>query len=186
MKKLSLFLTILFFSSVLSFGQDGIYLAQNGVAVFKSDAVLEVIKAESKSLRGAVNPLTREVAFSININSFQGFNSSIQRQHFLEDYMEQHNFPTATFIGKLIEDIPFDKPGSYPVRAKGQLTIHGISKERIIRGTITVIPGAAQLATNFSVPLADHGITIPKIVTQKIAEQIDVNINVEFVQGSKL
>ena len=99
--------------------------------------------------------------------------------------MESETYAKASFKGKLIEDIPFDTPGTYQVRAKGELMIHGIAKERIIKGTITIKPGSIQIQSDFSVPLADHGITIPRIVYQKIAEQIMVSIRIEFAQGSK-
>jgi len=185
MKKIALFFSFIFIYAGLCLSQEGFYVSQKGEAGFKSEAPLEIIKAKSKSLRGVIDPFTKEFAFSLKISSFQGFNSEIQRVHFLENYMEWKTFPMATFTGKLIEDIPFDTLGTYSVRAKGELEIHGVRKERILRGTITLMPGTAQLTTNFSVPVADHGISIPKIVKQKIAEQIAVSINIEFVQGSK-
>ena len=185
MKKITFLLLFLGAATCLSFAQAPLYVAQKGVAAFISKAPLETIKAESKSIKGIIKPGTREFAFNAKINSFTGFNSEIQRVHFLENYMEQNQYPQATFSGKLIEDIPFDVPGTYSVRAKGVLEIHGVPKERIIRGTVTIKPGAAILTTDFSVPLSDHGISIPKIVRQKIAEQIDVNVNIEFVTGSK-
>lgn len=185
MNKITFSFTFILLYACTCLAQGGRYIAENGVVSFKSDAPLEIIQAESKSLRGVIDPATKEFAFSLKINSFQGFNSDIQRVHFLENYMEQKTFPVAIFTGKLIEEIPFNTPGTYSVRAKGELEIHGVRKERIIRGTITLMPGSAQLTTNFSIPLTDHGITIPKIVKQKIAEQIAVTINIDFVQGTK-
>ena len=185
MKQVILLSHFLLFITCVCNAQDEHYISERGYASFKSDAPLEIIQAESKSLRGVINPVTKSFAFTININSFQGFNSDIQRTHFLENYMEQKQFPQATFTGKIIEDISFMTPGTYSVRAKGELNIHGIKKERIIRGTLIVKDGAAQLTTSFTVPVADHGIAIPKIVKQKIAEQIAVNIDIDFVLGSK-
>lgn len=161
------------------------YISERGLVNFKSEAPLEIIQAASKTLRGVLNPKTKTFAFTVNISSFQGFNSDIQRTHFFENYMELKQYPQATFTGKIIEDIPFDVPGTYVVRAKGELDIHGIKKERIIKGTLVIKNGTAHIQTNFSVPVADHGITIPKIVKQKIAEQIAVTVNLDFVQGSK-
>jgi polyisoprenoid-binding protein YceI len=116
----------------------------------------------------------------MNINSFEGFNSEMQQTHFLENYLEQKKFPKATFTGRLIEDISFDTPGTYMVRAKGNLDIHGISKERIIKGTLVVHQSGGSLNTVFSVPVLDHGISIPRIVRQKIADQIQVSVDIEF------
>lgn len=165
--------------------QGDMYSSERGKVSFISEAPLETIKAESDALRGVIRPASKSFAFSINISTFEGFNSDIQRVHFMENYMEQKKYPTAHFSGKLIEDIPFDVPGTYTVRAKGEFDIHGIKKERIIKGTLTITKDAAQISTTFSVPLADHGIEIPRIVKQKIAEQITVNIDIAFVQGSK-
>jgi hypothetical protein len=84
-----------------------------------------------------------------------------------------------------VEDIPFDVPGTYTVRAKGELDIHGIKKERIIKGTIVIKPSSARITTNFLVPLSDHALTIPKIVQQKIAEQVAIRLDIDFAQGPK-
>ncbi len=183
MGKITLVFTFIILSSNFSFSQAGLFNAKKGIINFKSDAPLEVIKAQSKSLEGLINPMTKEFAFSVDINSFHGFNSDAQRTHFLEDYMEETKFHRATFKGKIIEDILFDHPGTYPVRAKGVLEIHGVQKERIIKGTLTIKPDSAHIETNFLIPLSDHGIEIPKIVKQKIAEEIMVTIDIDFVKG---
>jgi YceI-like domain len=178
----SLFVAILSYLILISrvCSQDLLWKAENGDVYFTSDAPLELIKAESQALRGIIDPSKRTFAFSVRMNSFEGFNSEIQQTHFLENYMEQKKFPQATFQGKFIEDISFETPGSYTVRAKGMLNIHGVSKERIIRGTLQVSKNAAHLEARFMVPLSDHGITIPKIVMQKIADDIEVDIRIEF------
>lgn len=168
-----------------SSAQETILKAEHGVANIKSEAPLELIQAESKALRGVIEPSTKSFAFSMRINSFEGFNSETQQAHFLENYMEQKKYPQATFKGKFIEDIPFNTPGVYSVRTKGMLDIHGISKERIIRGTLTIRDGSANIKAHFLVPVADHGITIPKIVMQKIAEEIEVRVDIDFVESKR-
>ncbi len=160
--------------------QEVLWDASQGRAHILSNAPLEVIKAESKSLQGVISPGSKTFAFSIRINSFQGFNSQTQRSHFLENYMEEKKFPYATFKGKFIEDIPFETLGVYSVRAKGYLDIHGVSRERIIRGEIEIMESTANVKASFLVPVSDHGISIPKIVNQKIAEEIVVTLDITF------
>ena len=171
--------------STYSYQQVMTWQAENGTANIKSDAPLEVIKAESKDVKGVIDPVSKSFSFSIRMNSFKGFNSEIQHTHFLENYIEDEKYPRANFKGKLIEEIPFDVPGTYSVRAKGNLEIHGVIKERIIRGTLTIRKDSARVQSTFYVPLADHGISIPKIVMQKIAEQIAVDIDIEFKAVTK-
>ena len=182
LKIVATYLLAFCFFAIPAFTQGGLWRAKNGKVQFRSDAPLETITAESKTLAGAIDPSKKTFAFSVRINSFEGFNSDIQKVHFLENYMEEKQFPQSTFEGKIIEDIPFDVPGEYTVRAKGMLTIHGISKERIIKGTIHVTKNELHIDTHFTIPLTDHGITIPKIVMQKIAEEIDVTIDIRFAR----
>jgi polyisoprenoid-binding protein YceI len=179
------FVVLAVFATGQAIGQESLWIAERGTIDFSSDAPLEVIRAKSTHLRGAINTGTNSFAFTVDINTFEGFNSEIQKVHFLENYLETKQYPQATFTGKLIEEIPFDTPGTYPVRAKGMLTIHGIARERIIRGSLTVNGNGGTLQTTFTVPVSDHGIDIPRIVQQKIAEQIEVKVDVPFRKSGK-
>jgi YceI-like domain len=152
------------------------YKGTSGKVSFKSDAPLELIQASSEKLRAAINPTNRTFAFAIKMASFEGFNSTLQRQHFNENYLESAKYPDAEFQGKIIEEIDFTENGTYTVRAKGTLKIHNIAQERIIRSTIKIQGSVIDITSEFQVPLTDHHITIPKIVSQKIAESINVTI----------
>jgi hypothetical protein len=151
------------------------YNLTKGQISFTSNAELEVIKASSDQPRGLIDPLTNHFAFTVDIKTFKGFNSELQREHFNEKYMESEKFQRARFSGKIIEQIDFSMNGTYEIRAKGELEIHGQKQTRIIRGKITVKDSIVKIETHFTVPLSDHSISIPSIVQQKIATEIDVN-----------
>lgn len=157
-----------------------VYMSKTGTVKFVSDAPLERIEAQSNKLSGALNVTQRTVAFSLPILSFQGFNDPLQQEHFNENYMESNQFPKGTFSGKIIEEVDLSKAGTYKVRAKGMMNIHGVEKERIIAGTLVVNASGINLKSAFDVPLADHEITIPKIVNQKISEVINVEISADL------
>ncbi len=141
---------------------------------FTSNAELELIKAASGKVQGLIDPGSNQFAFTVDIKSFQGFNSALQREHFNEKYMESEKFPRARFSGKIIEPVDLSTDGTYEVRAKGELDIHGQKQTRIIKSRITVSNGILNLESHFFVPLADHDISIPTIVSQKIATEIEV------------
>src|ERR1700741_2119760 len=132
----SLFFT--FFLTLAQLGFSQIYMCKDGVIKFTSEAPLELIKAQSNKTSGAVDVTTKNVAFSLMVETFEGFNSGLQREHFKENYLETNKYKIATFKGKIIEDIDFTKNGTYPVRVKGTFNIHGTEKEKIIKGKITV------------------------------------------------
>lgn len=164
--------------------QTGIYRCTNGVIEFRSNAPLEVIEAKSREMQGAIDPSNQSFAWLVEVTSFEGFNSPLQREHFNENYLESNRFSRATFTGKIIEKVNFDQDGVYSVRAKGRLNIHGTEQERIIKGKLEKKGQKLIISASFTVPLTDHNITIPKIVHQKIAEEIFVTVNAElsFVQ----
>lgn len=177
MRPSDIVLSVMLASTPLILGaQQGMYTGKAGTVAFKSNAPLEFIQAESHQLSGAINPETNGVAFSVRINSFHGFNSAVQREHFMENYMEATKYPVATFTGKIIETISFTEEGQYDIRVKGILNIHGVNSERLMPGRLIVSKDSTEIHTLFSVPLKDHDINIPKLLSQKIAETIDVEI----------
>jgi len=148
-----------------------------GEIKFVSKAQLELIRASSNRMQGVIDPATNKFAFLVNMSSFQGFNSELQRKHFNENYVESEKFPTAKFSGKIIEQIDFTQDNIIEVRAKGELDIHGQIQTRIIKAKLTIKGNQLIIEAHFLVPLTDHSITIPKIVSQKIATEIEVDIN---------
>lgn len=154
-----------------------LFHATEGKISFRSEAPMELIKASSNSLVGLMDTVKKNFSFKVPISSFEGFNSRTQREHFNENYMQTEQYPEASFKGKLIEDIDFSKDGTYTVRAKGILNIHGVEKERILKSDLTVKNNIISLHSNFTVLLSDHNIPIPKVVHQKLANEIKVEVN---------
>lgn len=151
-----------------------------GTINFVSNAELELIKASSGKLQGVIDPATNQFAFSIPVQSFRGFNSELQREHFNEKYMESEKYPRITFTGKIIEQIDFTSDGTFEIRAKGDLDIHGQKQTRIIKSKVEINSGVLTILADFKVPLADHNISIPRIVNQKIATEIEVNVKADM------
>lgn len=157
-----------------------VYGTDKGSISFSSDAPLELIKASSNEMKGRFDVSKKLFAFSIKITSFTGFNSPLQREHFNENYMESVQYPNASFSGRIIEDIDFSKDGTYEVRAKGNLTIHGVTQERIIKCDLLVKEGKINVKANFTVLLAEHNILIPKVVHEKLASEIKVEVKADL------
>lgn len=162
-----------------------LYKIEKGEVGFISDAPLEIIKAKTTQIQGLVDLEKRVFSFKIPVSSFQGFNNPLQREHFNENYLESSRFPYATYTGKIIEEIDAAKEGEYWVRTKGKLNIHGVEQERIVRSQLTLLPHKMMVEAHFSVILAEHGIEIPRVVFQKIAEEIEVRIKVSLVKSEK-
>ncbi len=184
MKRIIASILIISGISITSNSQD-IYITHAGKASFISNAPLEIIKAESAEVNGAINLAERSFAFTIDNKTFTGFNSSLQQEHFYENYMEIQDNPVSTFKGKIIEVIDLNSDKEQVVRAKGILDIHGVGQERIIKGTIKVSGNKIFIKADFTVLLEDHQIKVPRVVYQKIAEGIDVSITAELVESGE-
>ena len=177
-KFISIFCVTAIAGLTISFREQSVlYGTTNGRIDFKSEAPLELIKASSGELTGLLDITKKNFSFKINIRSFQGFNSPLQREHFNENYLESTKYPDASFKGKIIEDVDLLQDGKYQLRTKGIFTIHGISQERILKNDVTVKNKIITIHTNFSVLLSDHNIPIPKVVYQKLANEIKVEVN---------
>ncbi|MDZ4747814.1 MAG: YceI family protein [Saprospiraceae bacterium] len=154
-------------------GQEKIFSTQAGTISFTSEVPLEMISAASKKMEGVVDATA--LSFAVTIRTFEGFNNGLQQQHFYENYLETDKYPIATPSGKIIEHVDLSKRATFQVRAKGQLNIQGRAKERIIKIEIISTGAELNVSTQFLVPLVDHQIEVPRIVNQKIAQEINVS-----------
>jgi hypothetical protein len=170
-------------SSLLASGQQKgtFYHTRSSHVIFSSEAQAELIRASSDQLKGILDLSQSTFAFKVSIGSFTGFNNPLQRGHFNENYMESDTYPEATYAGKIIENIDYSKKGTYIVRSKGKLIIHGITQERIIKATINIMDNRIVVQSNFTVLLADYNIKIPRIVDNNLSKEIKVSVTATFI-----
>jgi hypothetical protein len=154
------------------------YACQKGMIHFFSATAMENIDATSNSAICVLNTKTKKVFCKVKQSGFT-FKDKLMQEHFNENYMESEKFPTAQLDMVIVEDLDFTKDGTYDITLKGTLEMHGVKKEREIKGKLTIKNGQPVSATAvFMVKLADHNIKIPSVVGANIAE--DVKTNVEF------
>ena len=180
MKKIILSVALLAITSSV-FAQK--MMTRTGKVTFFSSTPVENIEAINNDAAAVVDGATGVVKFIVPIKSFK-FEKQLMQEHFNENYMESDKFPKAEFNGKIsnLSAVNLSKDGSYPAKASGKMTIHGVTKDVVIDGTITVKGGAATMNSKFSVKTSDYGIKIPSVVASKIAEKIEVTVNAELAK----
>jgi polyisoprenoid-binding protein YceI len=154
------------------------YVVEKGRVSFFSDATIEDIKADNVKSVSIINTTTADVAFSIPVAEFQ-FEKELMQEHFNEKYLETDKYPKATFQGK-IEGFLLSTTTQQTVKAVGKLSLHGITKDVSIPGTILVTNNKLALESKFIVKLADYEIKIPQLMWQNIAEQVEVTLNFTY------
>ncbi|HYG17863.1 MAG TPA: YceI family protein [Ohtaekwangia sp.] len=170
-------LSILFVSlSISAVAQK--YVTEKSFVSFFSDAAIEDITADNTKSSGIFNLATSDIAFSIPIKEFE-FAKSLMKEHFNEKYMDTEKYPRSTFQGKVSG---FDPQGSGVQQAKatGKLTIHGVTKDVELPGTIEKQGDKLRLKSKFMVKLEDYKIAIPQLLWQNIAEQVEVTVDFVF------
>ena len=174
----------LFFFALLFIGFQSkaqLFITTTGEVSFFSKTPMEDIEAVNKNVSSIINTSTNEVAVQMRITNFI-FPNKLMQEHFNENYLESEKFPSATFKGKIKEEIDLTKPGTYPVSALGSATIHGITRPIELKGTIVSSASGLALTCQFDVKLVDYKIDIPKIVFAKIAEVIKVSSKMNFTK----
>ena len=161
-------------------GQRAVLQSKSGQVHFQSEAPLELIEGVNPSLRGVIDTTAGTLAFTLSTADFTGFNSALQQEHFHENYLESSRFPRASFKGRILDGVQWNSQSIQSFRVKGVLTIHGIEQERIIVCEWRAIDKEFRLQSSFKVTLIDHNITVPRVVKQKIAEEIRVQVLVQF------
>ena len=151
------------------------YEVEQGTIRFFSDAVIEDITAENKKVSGIFDTVTSEIVFSVPTVGFE-FEKSLMKEHFNEKYMETEKFPRSLFKGKISGFDP-SREGRQEVRAVGQLTIHGVTRDVEIPGLITKNGAYFDIHATSQIKLADYDIAIPQMLWQNIAEQVEVTMD---------
>ncbi len=162
------------------------YFTREGKVSFFSDAKIEQIEAHNKTATSVYDSENGKLEFAVLIKGFQ-FEKALMQEHFNENYMESDKFPKATFKGNVADfkSVNLSKDGSYPVKVKGQLTMHGVTKDVETDGKFTVKGGVVTAAATFNVAVADYNIEVPSVVRDKIAKTVKIDVAVPYQELKK-
>ena len=176
MKKMMSLLLVVAVTSTSVFAQK--YMTRTGKVSFFSSTSVENIEAFNNETASVLDSKTGDIVFQVPIKSFK-FEKALMQEHFNENYMESTKYPKAEYKGKIanLGDVNFAKDGTYNVKTQGKLTIHGVTRDVSLPGTVTVKGNDVTVNSKFSVRTADYGIKIPSVVEGKIAKSIEVTVN---------
>ena len=169
-----------FFNSMMA--QDGLFITKTGTIEFLSDAPAEKINAKSQTASLILNTKTGDLVFQLNNKSFQ-FKNNFMQEHFNEKYMESDKFPKSTFKGKItnLSTVNFSKDGKYKVNVEGELTMHGVTNKVTTTAVLEIKGGKQILATStITVKCADYKIIIPALVKEKVAENVEIKMTLDY------
>jgi len=149
------------------------YMTRNAEVYFLSDTpAIEVVEATNKQVGAVIDLSNGAIAFQIQMRAFH-FKIALMEEHFNENYVESEVYPKATFRGSFMA-LPNDLSQENNLIVKGSMDFHGVQKEMEIPVRLQMKDGALVAESNFVLFCSDFGIKIPKLVADKLANEIQV------------
>ena len=183
MKKLILTSCFLLAGATSIFAQK--YMTRTGKISFSATAPKspEKIEAVNNEVANILDAKTGDIVFQVLIKSFK-FERELMKEHFDENYMESDKFPKSEFKGNVtdIAQVNFAKDGTYNVKVSGKLTMHGVTKDVAVPGTLTVSGKNVTAKAKFVVVLKDYGITVPALVADKLSKEATITLESTLTQ----
>lgn len=164
-----------------------LYVARNGNIQFFSATPIEDIKAVNKKVYSSLNTKDGVLQFLVMIDQFQFKRAAMQRHFNDEDYMHSEKYPRSEFKGTItnISAIDFSNNGTYTANVEGQLSMHGVTRTVKMNTSLIVNNGKITGTAKFPVRLEEYNIRVPKIVIKKIAEEVEVTVNCQYLPYKK-
>lgn len=172
-----LILSVFFLAVYTYTARAQLYTAKSGNSFisFFSSSPLEDIKAVNTKSAFILNTTTNEIQVGVTMVYFK-FPKPLMEEHFNENYVESDKYPTSVFKGKILESVDYTKDGENPVTVKGNLSLHGVSRDVEMKGTLTKKGNSIVIASDFKIRVADYDIKIPSLYVRNIAEVVDVSV----------
>jgi polyisoprenoid-binding protein YceI len=176
MKRFNMVLIAIILASA-SFGQK--YFTKNGKINFDATSPNspEKVEAINRTVTCVVDTKTGNIQFAALMKGFE-FEKALMQEHFNENYVESDKFPKAEFKGLIDANdaVNYSKDGTYAVKVKGKLTIHGETRDVEANGKMVVQNGKVNAFADFTIALSDYKIAIPGLVADKVSKTAKISV----------
>jgi len=162
-------------------------------ATFFSTTPLEDITGLSNEVKGSVTFSVSDVKtlkgkISVPVSSIKTGIDMRDGHMRSPAWLNAESFPEISFEIKKVNDVKSVADNKITVKVIGDFTLHGVTKEVVADATLTFLDESEQtkmrapgdllgVQAKFNVKLSDYGVN-NKIVGQKVAENIEVSVNI--------
>lgn len=155
------------------------YFTKTGNVSFFSETPVENIEAFNRSASVVLDGSTGAVQVAVLIKGFL-FEKALMQEHFNENYLESGKYPKAVFKGTLqnFDAGKLKTDGRYVFPLTGDIEIKGVSRPVTTDAVFNVFNGKITATSDFKVRPEDHGVKIPTVVRDKIANEMEVKVSV--------
>ena len=155
--------------------QAQVYYTETGHAEFTSKVPMHTFIGTSQHLVGQIDLVDGTVDFYLDLTTLE--TGIGKRDKDMRKTLETDEYPFAEFYGTLVSDFDTNSTALQPVRVRGDFTIHGVTREIEVEGSLQKTAGTLRVLGDWKLNLEDYDITPPSLVIVKVDPVQDIHIN---------
>ncbi len=154
---------------------DLIYITENGHAEFTSSVPLHTFTGVSDYLTGMIDFEENLIDFYLDLESLKTGISRRDRDMYRTLQVDEH--PFAEFTGFFSGSVDPDAGGIQSVTVEGEFTIHGVTREISLDGTLEREGDSIRITAEWILDITDYNIEPPGILIYRVRDEMDVRID---------
>ena len=158
------------------------FSTETGTASFTSSVPFHSFTGTSDHLTGRISLADSTVDFFVDLETLD--TGIGKRDKDMRETLETDEYPFAEFFGKLVTPFKSDSEGAQAVRAEGTFTVHGVTREIAVDGTLQYADGALRLVAHWELNLKDYDIEPPRLLIVKVDEIQKIRIEATLNEHS--
>ena len=156
------------------------YMTEAGHAAFSSDVPLHTFTGTSDHLVGQIKLDEAIVDFYLDLETLR--TGIGKRDRDMRETLETDEYPFAEFYGKLVSSFDPDRNAAQPARVRGKFTLHGVTREVEVEGTLQPVDGGLKVEASWPLNLRDYDIEPPSLLIMRVRDTVDVRIEAVLTQ----
>lgn len=150
------------------------FKTESGFTEFKSEVPLHSFRGSSEYLVGKISLADSTVDFYLDLTTLDTGNN--KRDKDMQETLNTEKFPFAEFYGKLSPSFDFTTEEPQSVRVTGNFTIHDVTKEISIDGTLQRTDKGLKVTAAWTLDMTAYNIKPPGILFYRVDKNIDIQI----------
>lgn len=188
MKSIKALLIILLFNNFIFAGEYNVDKSKENIVKFISDAPIEEFSGITNSIDGYINLISfqdlsnNKIYFEVDLNTLDT-GIGLRNRHMRDNYLETDKFQYTYFDGHF-NSISKTSETEFSVAISGDISIHGVTKNITVLGTIFTNDEGLRIVSHFDVKLTDFEIDVPEMMFMKIDEtmKLELDFNIQLME----
>lgn len=152
-----------------------VFMTEAGYAEFTSSLPAITFTGESDHLVGRIDLAENVVDFYLDLTTLE--TGIGKRDKDMRETLETEEYPFAEFYGSLETPIDIDRHEAQPVTVAGEFTVHGVTRQVRIDGSITPSEDGLRVEAEWQLDLNDYDIEPPSLLIIKVDEVQQIRID---------